>query len=1067
MHLFIFAIERGVCLCAALLMCGLFAANSAAQQGALPTEPSLVTNLVQLRNLADRKPTIVHPFRIVAEVCDANVGSGILALRDSSGIEFIQLDLRGQQVRPGTSICLEGNGFAVAIKSFGLELVPARVIDNDGFHAMNLESGTMSLHAGLNRITLQWFNGQGSINLNVRYAGPNLPRQIIPSSVLLRAEFDPQTGRTNFSDGLNYRCYEGDWQFLPDFPKLQPVTTGVTTNFDLRVRTRDESVGLEFDGFIRIPQDGVYTFYLGSDDGSRLFVGEPSLHVSELGRPGMAAEANNRRWLTLEGTVDFCASWEDGGELQMKVGDDDIRAEVFANGGSIPNFLRNTRIKITGAYEEVTSENDKRVPGRFMVCSWNSVRLLPSLDDEEEKSSMGEAVTNWLAPTSVTATNLGRVITTIAEIKALPVEIARKGLPVSIRGVVTAAGGAGAVVQDATKGIYVFPRQIRNSEPLARGQSFQIDGITDPGFFAPQIAAQKITYLGAAPLPKPLRATWEQLMNGSLDTQYVEVEGVITAVHDREIRMLTEGGKLTLDLSRLRPEALAGCENAIVLVRGCVFGPFNAVTHKVEPGTIHMGGVTVSVVEPPPRDVFNVPQKRIGELLFYDPKAAPFRMLKISGQVIHGRGDEYFLADGTNGIHVTTKSSGYFFDGDLVDAVGFLALGGSVVELREATMRKTGDAPLPSPTKLTPAHLLQASYAGTLVQVVATLMNHWREGSDQFLELQSGFFAFRARIDSPSKTISLPPAGSLLELTGVYSPRGKVSGDGNVSGFDLLLSSPAGVRILETPSWWTFRRMLILSGILAVLLCVVLLWNKELQRQIQERGRLLEIEVRNRQRAELQRAAEAERSRIARDLHDELGTGLTAVSLLASAGLGEYGGSDKIKGRLQTIAEKARTLVASLDVIVWAIDPGRNSLQSFADYLRSEAKELLASSGVACHFRIPLERDSVTLSGSVRHSLLLAIKEALNNVIRHASATEVELQMKETNGQLEICIADNGQGFDRNNVQRGHGLTNLQERMKALNGRCEIETGPGKGTTVKFILPLPRDDHQRSNSDIT
>jgi signal transduction histidine kinase len=90
----------------------------------------------------------------------------------------------------------------------------------------------------------------------------------------------------------------------------------------------------------------------------------------------------------------------------------------------------------------------------------------------------------------------------------------------------------------------------------------------------------------------------------------------------------------------------------------------------------------------------------------------------------------------------------------------------------------------------------------------------------------------------------------------------------------------------------------------------------------------------------------------------------------------------------------------------------------------------------------------------VRHSLLLAIKEALNNVIRHASATEVELQMKQSNDHLEICIADNGRGFNLNEVQRGHGLENLPERLKALHGKCDIESRPGKGTTVRFILPL-------------
>jgi signal transduction histidine kinase len=267
---------------------------------------------------------------------------------------------------------------------------------------------------------------------------------------------------------------------------------------------------------------------------------------------------------------------------------------------------------------------------------------------------------------------------------------------------------------------------------------------------------------------------------------------------------------------------------------------------------------------------------------------------------------------------------------------------------------------------------------------------------------------------------------------------------------------PTGIGVLATAPWWTLKLVLILAGILAALVCAVLVWNKALRRQVQERTRKLEMEIRNCEQAELQRAAEAERARIARDLHDELGTGLTEVILLASAGLDEFQGVKK-GDRFRIIAEKARALVSGLDVIVWAIDPNRNSLQSFADYVGGYAKELLSASDIVCHLKIPIECDAVTLTGAARHSLFLAIKEALNNVIRHASATEVELQMTQFDNRLEIVIADNGRGFDWNTTRHGNGLTNLRERLEALHGQCQIESQPGKGTTVKFIVPLPRD----------
>jgi signal transduction histidine kinase len=168
-----------------------------------------------------------------------------------------------------------------------------------------------------------------------------------------------------------------------------------------------------------------------------------------------------------------------------------------------------------------------------------------------------------------------------------------------------------------------------------------------------------------------------------------------------------------------------------------------------------------------------------------------------------------------------------------------------------------------------------------------------------------------------------------------------LEGAGNavkVKSFGVSVDSGMVVRVLATPPWWTLKRLSVIGGILALLLGTVFVWNKALRWQVQERTRKLETEIRNRQRAELQQAAEAERSRIARDLHDELGTGLTEVSLLASAGLGQFQDAEKIRNRFDTIAEKARALVSGLDVIVWAIDPKRNSLQSFADYLGGYAR---------------------------------------------------------------------------------------------------------------------------------
>jgi signal transduction histidine kinase len=1047
---------------AALLMCLLCGAEGAAEETIGSAQTELLTNLFQLRHYAEQEKPVGHAFRIIADVCDADGEAGVLALRDTSGIEFIRLDFQGEKIEPGATVCLESKGSAFEPKRFGLVAVPKIVVNNDGNHPPLVESGEVFLRAGTLPITLRWFNASAGYSLNVEYEGPNLRRQPVPSSILSRAVIDSSRGRTNFSPGLDYRCYEGSWVSVSDFQRYRPTRTGVTTNFDLSVRTRNENVGLEFNGFISIPRDGVYTFHVTSDDGSRLFIGDSSVSVRVLSMhpvpammqkvPSTPVERSSRPWVTLEGTVTAAGFWREGGELHLRAGNDDIRVEVFESGDVTPGIAPHSEVLVTGIYEDVITEDGASVPGVLRVSSWKAVRLAPKSGNPATKS---ESKYTNTAPKASTVAALPP-ISTAAEIKALSPELARQEFPVSIRGVVTSFGSAylGAVIQDSTRGVFVDLHNFAQRQPLQRGEFCQIEGVTGPGYFAPVIVAKRILHLGGGELPKPVRASWDQLVNGSLDTEYTEIDGVVTAVHNQRVALLTEGGKISLDLGGYQAETLCGYENALIRICGCAFANFDLATRKLETGSLRVNDAVLTVLEPAPSNPFGAPQKSIGELLLYDPKAAPFRRLKVSGQVTYGRAGECFLTDGTNGMHITTGKSNTFVIGESVEAVGFVRLGGPVVELKEAVMRKTGRAALSEPIKLAPDQLLLARYAGTLVQVDATLMNQWREGLEQVLELQSGFVAFRARMEG-RPSISLPPIGSRMQLTGVYVPQGNGPSDRDVSRFDLLLSVPSGIRILAHPPWWTLKRVLVLAGILAGLLCLVLVWNKELQWKVEERGRQLKAEIGNRQRAELRHAAETERARIARDLHDELGTGLTEVSLLAGAGLGALRDPEKNYDRLRVIAEKARALVLGLDVIVWAIDPKRNSLQSFADYVGRYATELFSASGIVCRFSIPIECEPITLSEAERHCLFLAVKEALNNVIHHARATEVKLHMTQNENHLTIEISDNGCGFDLATARRGNGLTNLHDRLKALNGECHVESQVGTGTTVRFVVPLP------------
>ena len=261
---------------------------------------------------------------------------------------------------------------------------------------------------------------------------------------------------------------------------------------------------------------------------------------------------------------------------------------------------------------------------------------------------------------------------------------------------------------------------------------------------------------------------------------------------------------------------------------------------------------------------------------------------------------------------------------------------------------------------------------------------HFEQGA-QVLEMQSGTHLYLARL-APGKSNYLPlRAGSSLGSDrGLCRSRAQSILNAATESFELLLNSPADIVVLSQPSWWTLPRLLILVGVLLVILTFTVIWNTQLRRLVEQRTDQLQHEIRERERVEHQHALEAERSRIARDLHDDLGSSLTEISVLASSGQLRQTGAEPQPSLFQTIGAKARSLVSALDVIVWAVDPEDNSLQSLADYLSGYAGEFFSHTSIACRFKVPVSFPPVTLEGRVRHELLMAVKEALNNIVRHA-----------------------------------------------------------------------------------
>jgi signal transduction histidine kinase len=245
-----------------------------------------------------------------------------------------------------------------------------------------------------------------------------------------------------------------------------------------------------------------------------------------------------------------------------------------------------------------------------------------------------------------------------------------------------------------------------------------------------------------------------------------------------------------------------------------------------------------------------------------------------------------------------------------------------------------------------------------------------------------------------------------------------------------------------------FYQKLWFRGSLA-LLAVMLLFCAA---AIAVRGRMR----RRMEQLERQHDLERERSRIAQDLHDDLGAGLTEIGLLGGLLQDRTEASPRKQEALDRIVQRCHDLVTGLDEIVWAVNPRNDSVKSLASYLCRYAQRFLEPA-IHCRLEISAPDNDYPLNSEQRHNLFLAFKEALTNVAKHSRATEVCIKISIEQNQLLVEVEDNGDGLPATIEPGGNGLNNLRQRMDKIGGKCEISNRNTCGVSVRLSLPLKND----------
>ncbi len=247
-------------------------------------------------------------------------------------------------------------------------------------------------------------------------------------------------------------------------------------------------------------------------------------------------------------------------------------------------------------------------------------------------------------------------------------------------------------------------------------------------------------------------------------------------------------------------------------------------------------------------------------------------------------------------------------------------------------------------------------------------------------------------------------------------------------------------------TWW-FLGLCGLGAAGAVAGVARFVTRKRMQRQIE--------------RMERQHEIERERARIAQDIHDDVGASLSRIAMLSQPARGDLTEPGRTAAMLSNIYSTAREVTRSLDEIVWAVDPRHDTLDSLVDYMCRYAQSFLTPAGLRCRLDVPVEVPPWPLTAEIRHHLFLAFKETLNNISKHAAATEVRVSFElRASGAFALAVKDNGRGFETSDaasaqpdrIAAGNGLPNLTARLARIGGQVEIESQTGKGTRVTFVI---------------
>jgi len=560
--------------------------------------------------------------------------------------------------------------------------------------------------------------------------------------------------------------------------------------------------------------------------------------------------------------------------------------------------------------------------------------------------------------------------------------------------------------------------------------------------------------LGRAALPRPRMVTFRQLSTGDMENLYVSIIGVVRSAGIRPnasnlqklwLKIEMADGIMYASLPGEYANATEKLIDAVVRIDGAAACTKNMNRQITAPTLLVQGMENVTVLRPPPRNLFALPLTPIGKLMQYRSGTDYYHRVRIEGTVTYYKpGESLILEDGGRALVVMTAESPYIKLGDRIEAIGFPAPADSGPILQDAILRDIAPGQQLRPTPATSAELSSGSFNYSLVSIEGRLLRRMQEPFREVLLLQENSALLLAELDEAGNSNELRylEEGSTIRISGISML--DISGTWGTGGanastirYKVLLRSPSDIQVIQPASWWTTLHVIYLAAILGVL---VLLFFGLLVYGRMEGWRL--------------QAVLEERERLAHEIHDTLAQSFAGIGFQLQAIRKAI--PSETPGLLQQV-DLARALVRH------SHKEARRSLEPLSPELPGETDLLSALESSA---RTMVEGGSVKVTAAsigaphpippkIATSLLRIGQEAIANAVRHADPSHLDISLAYDIGFVRLAIKDDGCGFVRSGNLLGFGLRGMRKRSAALSAKLDIVSQPGEGTCVQVSAPLP------------